>query len=110
MNTLTSISPSIAAEISSALTSIGRGNLVPQLVSCAIERCSYDDSVNAGYIYFVQKTPVLHNTQLAAPVSKTLPFLEYGFNIDVDHDGNIFGIEFLDRIDFITALRNANAI
>ena len=110
MKTFASIAPNLVAEVGSALVSEGRGALVPHLVSGIIERCTYDESVNAGYIYFVRPAPSLHFAKLAAPVAETIPFLEGGFNIDIDHDGSIFGIEFLDRTDFFTELRRANVL
>jgi uncharacterized protein YuzE len=65
--------------------------------------------VDAGYIYLVRPAPSPHFAKLAAPVAETIPFLEVGFNIDVDHDGHIVGIESLNRSDFVEKLREANA-
>lgn len=107
MNTLASIAPDLVAEVSSVLISEGRDNLVPQLESAVIDHCSYDESADAGYIYFVRPHPSLHFAKLATPVAETIPFLSAGFNIDVDHDGDIFGIEFLGRTDFYAELRSA---
>jgi len=110
MSVLATIVPKLIAEVSSALIADGRGELVPQLESGIIERCSYDQSVAAGYVYFVRLAPSLHFAKLAAPVAETISFLEAGFNIDIDHDGYIFGIEFLDRADFFAELRGANVL
>ena len=110
MSTFASIAPRLVAEVGSALIAMGRGELVSQLESGIIERCSYDESVDAGYISFVRPAPSLHFAELAAPVAETIPFLEAGFNIDIDHDGHIFGIEFLDRADFFAELRGANVL
>jgi uncharacterized protein YuzE len=110
MSTLASIAPNLVAEVGSALISEGRGELVSQLEAGIIERCTYDESVDAGYVYFVRPAPSLHFAKLAAPVAETIPFLAVGFNIDVDHDGYIFGIEFLDRADFLAELRGANVL
>src|SRR5215831_15209716 len=35
---------------------------------------------------------------------------ELGFNVDVDHDGHLFGIELPSRSDFLAELRRANAL
>jgi uncharacterized protein YuzE len=110
MRTLASIAPHLIAEVSSALISEGRGELVLQLESGIIERCTYDESVDAGFVYFVRPAPSPHFAKLAAPVAETISFLSVGFNIDVDHDGHIFGIEFLDRTDFFAALRSENVL
>ena len=83
---------------------------MPQLASATVYRCTYDETGNAGYIYFVRPSPSLHFTKLAAPVAETIAFLEDGSNLDVDHDGNLFGIELLSRPDVINKLREANAL
>jgi uncharacterized protein YuzE len=110
MPTFESVVPNFAAEVGAALAAEGRSALVPQLASAIIDRCTYDETVEAGYVYFVRPPPSPHFTNLAAPVAETIPFLPDGFNIDVDHDGNIFGIEFLSRPDVINNLRKANAL
>jgi uncharacterized protein YuzE len=109
MSTPASIAPKLVAEVGSALIAERRGELVPQLESGIIERCSYDESVNAGYVYFVRPAPS-HFAKLATPVAETIPFLDVGFNIDIDHDGYIFGIEFLDRADFFAELKGVNVL
>ena len=110
MSVLASIVPKLVAEVSAALIAEGRGEFIPQLESGIIERCSYDQSVEAGYVYFVRPAPSLHFAKLAVPIAETISFLDVGFNIDIDHDGYIFGIEFLDRADFVAELRSANVL
>jgi uncharacterized protein YuzE len=44
-------------------------------------------------------------SDLLPPVAETIPFLEFGFNVDIDHNGQVFGIEFLNRTDVLTKLR-----
>lgn len=110
MNTLADVVPELAAEIGAALTAGGRGNLVTQLASGIIERCTYDASVDAGYVYLIRPATSAHFSRLAAPVAETISFLHAGFNVDVDHDGHIFGLELLSREDFFTQLRRANAL
>lgn len=61
-------------------------------------------------MYLVRPEPSPHFANLVAPVAKTIPFLDVGFNVDIDHDGNVFGIEFLDRSDFVRELRNASVL
>lgn len=110
MTPLAAAAPKLLAEIRSALSAAGYEATALQLEAGTIVRCSYDDSVEAGYIYLARPEPSSHFAKLAAPVAKTLPFIDVGFNIDIDHDGNIFGVEFLDRPDFVSELRHANVL
>ncbi len=110
MRTLESVAPGFVTEVGAALTAEGRAALVPQLASSIVDRCTYDETADAGYIYFVRPSPSPHFANLAAPVAETIPFLGDGFNVDVDHDGNLFGIELLSRSDVIQRLREANAL
>jgi len=110
MNTLGSVTPELVSEISRALLSSSRPDLASQLDSATIERCTYDPAAEAGYIYLVRPKVSWYFATLATPVAETIPFMESGFNIDVDHDGQLFGIEFLNREDFLTQLRKANAL
>jgi uncharacterized protein YuzE len=110
MSRLASIVPELIAEVGAALAAEGRSELVAQLEAGVIERCTYDPSVDAGYIYLSRPRPSPHFAKLAAPVAETIPFLDAGFNVDVDHDGHIFGVELLSRGDFFAKLRDANAL
>jgi uncharacterized protein YuzE len=111
MRTLTTTVPGLVAEVGAALTAEGRDALVPQLATAAIERCTYDEEANAGYIYIVRPSQSPQYANLGAPVAETISFYgERGINIDVDHDGNIYGIEFLDRPDVIAKLKENNAL
>ncbi len=101
MKKLASIVPEFVNEIGAALASAGQGNFISQLESGVIERCTYDPSVDAGYIYLSRPVP----SDLLPPVAETIPFLEFGFNVDIDHNGQVFGIEFLNRTDVLTKLR-----
>ena len=107
MTTLASIVPDLVAEVGAALASQGRGDLVPQLAEGILKCCTYDASVDAGYIFLVRPA---HLTRLPHPVAETIPFLEVGFNVDIAHDGCLFGIEILHRLDFFSQLRKANAL
>jgi hypothetical protein len=61
-------------------------------------------------MYFGRPSPSQHFAQLAAPVAETLAFMDGGFNVDVDHDGHIFGIEVLNRSDVFRKLREGGAL
>ena len=68
-------------------------------------------SIDAGYIYLVRLPPSTHFAKLAAPVAETVTmYVERGVNVDVDHDGRLYGIELLGRSDAIARLREANAL
>ena len=110
MTALKSITPDFVAEVSAALVSRGRPELVPNVEDGIAETCTYDESVDAGYIYVARPAPSPHLENHAAPIAETIPFLEYGFNVDIDHAGYVFGIELLDRVDILEALRAANAL
>ena len=110
MDTLADVAPGLATEIGTALAAEGRGDLATQLASAIIERCTYDASVDAGYVYLTRPATSLHFVKLATPVAETISFLHSGFNVDVDHDGYIFGLELLSREDFFTQLRRADVL
>ena len=109
MSTLPITATNLSAEISAALVSDGYKKFAQQIMSGIIERCTYDEEADAGYIYLVRPTPSLHFTKLSSPVAETISFAA-GFNIDIDHDGNIFGIEFLDRTDFVAEIKRARLL
>jgi hypothetical protein len=118
---LAHILPDLVAEIAAALSSQGRGDLARQLEVGIIERCTYDPSADGGldlgYIYLARSSPKSHSEKRSAPVAETIPFYHMdeakgvvGVNVDVDHDGHLFGIELLSRTDVIARLRDANAL
>jgi uncharacterized protein YuzE len=111
MRTLASTVPGLVAELGAALTADGHLPLLSQLTSARIDRCTYDEEADAGYIYLLRPAPSPHFANLAAPVAETIAFFQtHGFNIDVDHDGNLYGIELLGRPDIIVKLRDNNAL
>jgi uncharacterized protein YuzE len=107
---LVSAIPELVTEISTALKAAGRDDLATQLMSAKIERCTYDGTADAGYIYLVRSRVKVDVSKLVAPVAETIPFMDSGFNIDVDHEEQLFGIEFLFREDFVVQLRRINAL
>jgi uncharacterized protein YuzE len=110
MNTLRAVVPEFLAEVDARLASRGRSELSPLLTSAIIQRWTHDPTVDAGYIYFVRPKTHPHFARLAAQVAETIPFLENGFNIDLDHDGQLFGMEFLSRQDVVAKLRAEDAL
>lgn len=111
MSSLASIAPEFAIEVGAALAGYGRDELASQLSVAVVQRCTYDSSANAGYIYLAHPAPSIPFAKLASQVAETIPFFgRHGFNVDVDYDGNIRGIELLSRDDVFTRLRAVNAL
>jgi uncharacterized protein YuzE len=103
--------PSFSVEVETVLMAKGCSALSQQVSSALIERCTHHPDDDAAYIYFVRPTPSAHFAKLAAQVAETLVFYdERGFNVDVDHDGHLFGIELLGRADVVSRLQVANAL
>ena len=111
LGSISSVAPAFAAELIEAFIQQGHpgGSAV---CTAQILRCTYDASADAGYIYLVRPAyPVsaVHNE--AAPVRETIPFTApHWFNVDIDHEGNPFGVELLSRPDVIAQLRAARAL
>ena len=114
MRDLAALAPDFVAEVSAALSSEGRADLIPQLAASVIERCTYDPCLEAefhtGYIYLVRPRPSRYFEKLSKPVAQTISFWDLGFNVDVDHDGHLFGIELLNRADVFARLRDMHAL
>ena len=111
MPTLVSVVPDFAAEVATALRAAGRDDLASQVQSAEIDRCTYEQPIDAGYVYLLRPAPSAHFAKLAAPVAETISFYaERGLVIDVDHDGHLHGIELLNRSDVITQLQDAHAL
>jgi uncharacterized protein YuzE len=111
MSALSAVAPEFVAEVVAALSSAGRADLVPQLESGVVERWTYDPATDAGNIYFLRPQPSWYYEKLSHPVAETISFdPDNGFYIDVDHDGHIFGIEYLGRPDVLAKLRHLDAL
>ena len=108
MKQLASTLPDFVSEIAEILNEENLQNLSAQLPTAEIERCSYDRSVNAGYIYLVRPTYLKDSPPVFA---ETFAYAgPHWFNIDVDVHGNILGIELLSRNDVFDKLRDANVL
>ncbi len=107
MSTITETVPEFASEVASALEREGELRVSALVPVSTIERCTFDPSVNAAYLYIAQSFQVTDQ----APVARTIPFADpHWFNVDIAHDGGIFGIEILGRSDVIRQLRSARAL
>jgi uncharacterized protein YuzE len=110
MKTLLSAVPELVAELSALLEEQGRTDVSSQLDSAVLDCCSYDADADAGYIRLLVSPPSLHFASLSSPVAETVSFyMERGLNLDITHDGDLFGIEFLGRNDVLARLKDAHA-
>jgi uncharacterized protein YuzE len=111
MSALHTVVPEFATEVEQMLESDGRASLAQQVGSAVIARCTYESADDAGYIYFVRPAVSAHFSKLATPIAETIVFYDdHGFNVDVDHDGHLYGIEMLGRPDVVSKLKAANAL
>jgi hypothetical protein len=111
MATLRSIAPKLSAELEAALVEKGHPEAAEQLRGAAVERCTGSEDDDLGYVYFVRPAPSLHLAKLSAPVAQTMSlYSSHGLNIDIDHDGCLFGIEFIGRPDITDMLRAASVL
>jgi len=107
---LTSVAPEFAAELNTALKAEGRNSLCDQIDRIEIDHFTYEGRDKLGYVYFVRPPPSAHFAALAAQVAETVVFyFESGINVDVDHDGNLFGVELVGRDDVMVKFRAKNA-
>jgi len=108
MKQLAGTLPGFVDEVTETLNQENLQNLSAQLPTAALERCTYDSSVNAGYIYFVRPT---HLKDSPPAFAETYAYASpHWFNIDVDVHGNILGIELLSRNDIFDKLLDANLL
>ncbi len=111
MATLSELAPDFASEVEATLRAEGYGDISSAVPNMGVESCTFDSEANMGYIRFVRPVDPGYSRDLAAPVKKTIPFAgPHWFNIDIDHDGVLFGIELDGRADVVTALRANGAL
>jgi uncharacterized protein YuzE len=97
MSSICSLVPEFAVEVAEALSKRGLDALAQDLQHIEIERISYDPQYDLGYIYLKRQPASPHFAKLSHPVARTVVCDDGGFNIDIDHDGRLFGIELLGR-------------
>jgi len=111
MATLSELVPDFASEVEATLRAEGYGDISSAVQIIGVESCTFDSEANMGYIRFARPADPGYSGDLAAPVAKTIPFAApHWFNIDVDHDGVLFGIELDGRDDVVRALRARGAL
>jgi hypothetical protein len=111
MPALKDIAPALVIQLVEALAQEGRAGLAAQVEQACVLRCTFSDDPDVGYIYIVRGPVSPQYAKLAAPVADTVSFFqEHGLNVDVDHEGQLFGIEYVDREDLSKALKAARAL
>ena len=104
MRNLSLLLPDLAQTVAGALRAEGYELQAAQLPVKAIDHWTYDQTVDAGYIYFVQDLPVLAGE---TPSAKTVPFMnDEWFNVDLRASGELFGLELLSHESVFTTLRD----
>jgi uncharacterized protein YuzE len=110
-NRLAEVVPALFLEVKAELVKCARQTVAVQLDDATIERATYDQSIQHGYIYLVRLESEAHFPTLSCQVAETISFyFELGFNVDVDHAGNVFGIEFAARDGAVARLEAAGLL
>ena len=105
--------PDLVSDIESALIRIGRGDVSDQLREVDIERWTYDEFANAGYLFL--RSPrvlnVVDQNVVGAKHGETLcPFDDLAINLDLDNHHRLTGIELLDAKSIIAQLEKNIAV
>ena len=110
MKNLSKIAPVFVSEVCESLSKAGHKELEDKIRNVVIEQYTYDIDSDAGYIYMhIEMSPIVaavHNE--TAVVKETISL--GSVNIDIDHEGNIFGIELLGRPEVIREIESANTL
>ena len=82
--------PFLVLDLEAALAHLGRGRVAVQLRDVVIERWTYDEHADAGYVYLRSpKAPVG-----VQPAGETVSvFDELGINLETDSQGHLVGME-----------------
>ena len=108
MSTLAIASPILASQLQEALSSEGKAELADKILSLKIQKCTFSDEADVGYVYFERPPyPIPEIHKEAAVVAETVSYgSPFDFNIDFDHENNVFGIEYICREDVGDELRD----
>src|SRR5438128_2596455 len=105
--------PSLALELSRALREGGRASLAEQVDHAIIDRVTFDESANAGYIYLrpFRELNVVESNIIGVRHGETIEVeTQYWTNIDTDNLDRLAGVEVLAPGDLKNELmRRANA-
>ena len=106
MSDLRKASPILASDLEKGLVELDRRDLVEQVLETAIAKCTFGDDQDVGYVYFERRpypVSVVHNE--SAPVAVTISISIYDLFVDIDHEGDVFGVEYVCRSDIWAELR-----
>lgn len=98
MSSLIEAFPSLARELSRALCDSGRASLAEQVDQAVIDRVTFDESANAGYIYVrpSRDLNVVEANIVGVRHGETIEVeTQYWTNIDTDNFNRLAGVEVL---------------
>jgi hypothetical protein len=99
--------PEFSAELQACLSSVGREDIGCQVPEVELERYTYDDSIDAAYVY-VQSPRILNAVEvniIGLKHGETIPVEHrYSVNVDTDNFGRLRGIELLNGGDVVAKL------
>ena len=111
MKTLAAVLPNLVSELKALLEGAGRAEIAALVAGAVVERYTYDGEVEAGYIRLAVPVRSLPFVNLTTDVAETISFYdERGLNVDITHNGDLFGVEFLGRTDIAARLKKAHAL
>jgi hypothetical protein len=111
MPTLKSLAPELVSQLAAALVQSGHRAIAEQLERVAVLRCTFGSDNDVGYVYLVREKVSALYANLSAPVAETISFyMEHGLNLDLDHEGQLFGVEYVGRPDIANTLKAANVL
>ena len=111
--TLLEALPDFVSDIESALIRIGRGDIAGQLREVELERWTYAEVDDAGYLYLRSPRPlnIVDRNIIGVKHGETVCALEdLTINLDVDNHGRLKGIELLDAKSIISQLEKNIAV
>jgi uncharacterized protein YuzE len=113
MSSLTEAFPSLVSELSQSLRGAERAALADQIEAAVIDRVTFDESANAGYIYVrpSRDLNVVEANVMDVRHGETIEVeTRYWTNIDTDNFDRLVGIEILAPGDITKGLNErANA-
>jgi len=107
MSSLVETLPDLVSDIENALIRIGRGDVADQLREVQLERWTYDEFANAGYLYLSSPRDlnVVNQNIVGVKHGETLcPSDDLPVNLDLDNHRRLTGIELLDASSIISRL------
>ena len=102
--------PEFVESVVSSLRSQGHAELADQLVNLEISRWSYDDEVNAMYLYLTGQRPlnIVEQNIIGVNYHESIAIEDICGDVVVDTDnfGRLTGIEILGRKDLVKRLED----